>query len=118
MSADVGITQCYFVFTDTGADSSAIQSSQGQSGDATEKGEKPLKLVFKIGPQESSETFTSTQTEERAKHKHKKKKKKKEGKDREREEVGRGMRRLLETTTFEHFHALQLHDYGFWRCIL
>ncbi|XP_070199933.1 bromodomain-containing protein 7-like isoform X3 [Littorina saxatilis] len=73
---------------DTGTDGSAAHSGQGQTTDTSEKGEKPLKLVFKLGPQETSESFNSPQTEERPKHKHKKKKKKKEGKDREREEQG------------------------------
>ena len=83
LSGDV--TYCFFVPADMGAESSALQGSL--SGDVAEKGEKPLKLVLKVGPQESTEAFSSQQTEERAKHKHKKKKKKKEGKEREREEV-------------------------------
>nr|KAG5712644.1 hypothetical protein BaRGS_029699 [Batillaria attramentaria] len=56
-------------------------SDQTQTQD---KGEKPLKLVLKVGHQEASDGFGSTPPEEKTKHKHKKKKKKKEPKEKER----------------------------------
>ena len=80
----------YFSFStwsvDSGGDSMA-SGSQMPGGDLLDKGEKPLKLVLKVGPQDSTDNFGSQPTEERSKHKHKKKKKKKEGKEKERDEV-------------------------------
>ena len=56
--------------------------------------DKPLKLVLKVGPQETGDVFNpQSQTEEKIKHRHKKKKKRKDEKLRGREvtlkEVGR-----------------------------
>ena len=108
MNGDV--TYCYFDPADTGAESSTLQGSL--SGDVAEKGEKPLKLVLKVGPQESAEAFSSPQTEERAKHKHKKKKKKKEGKEREREEVCLyTVCSFLDNVTFVCFTSTYLYIY-------
>ncbi|XP_025115355.1 bromodomain-containing protein 7-like isoform X2 [Pomacea canaliculata] len=57
------------------------ESAEGEK--PIEKMEKPLKLVLKVGLQDTSDTFTSSIGEERPKHKHKKKKKKKDSRDKD-----------------------------------
>lgn len=67
---------------DASAENSMNADDTSSQGDAVQ-GEKTLKLVFKFGHQEASDSAGASQGEERLKHKHKKKKKRKEEKDKE-----------------------------------